>query len=379
MDEQHPSYLDFARVGRSRWWWYLLGSLVVLVSWQVVALIFTVIGAAIGGDAWLDTALLILGFLGLLISVPLVARVINGRPWRSVITPYTRFNWGLVGRGALFWGVPLLVTQLLTLPLDSDGLKLTPDLGAWLLLVITVVLLVGLQTTAEELFFRGYLLQWVSLASRSRWVIAIASGVLFTIPHLANPEVTTTAGSDLAAAVLVYALIGFALGWVSVVSGTIELAIGAHFINNVASFTLVSPETSVAGSSLIVDSSPNVYLGLGSVIVTALVFMYLTRNARGSGTLLPGLAPEVASEVEVESVEAVSEVEGAAVADEIEAVAAEVESEVEAEPGPEAASGSEPESGPTTAGWYADPADGTQVRWWDGEAWTHHTQDKPDE
>ena len=30
------------------------------------------------------------------------------------------------------------------------------------------------------------------------------------------------------------------------------------------------------------------------------------------------------------------------------------------------------------AGWYEDPSNSTQVRWWNGIAWTDHTQDKPD-
>ncbi len=30
------------------------------------------------------------------------------------------------------------------------------------------------------------------------------------------------------------------------------------------------------------------------------------------------------------------------------------------------------------AGWYEDPSDSTQVRWWNGIAWTDHTQAKPD-
>ncbi|ANF31296.1 hypothetical protein A0130_06100 [Leifsonia xyli] len=29
------------------------------------------------------------------------------------------------------------------------------------------------------------------------------------------------------------------------------------------------------------------------------------------------------------------------------------------------------------AGWYADPADGTRARWWDGVAWTQHTRIHP--
>jgi hypothetical protein len=31
----------------------------------------------------------------------------------------------------------------------------------------------------------------------------------------------------------------------------------------------------------------------------------------------------------------------------------------------------------TPAGWYADPADATLERWWDGERWTDHTQQAP--
>ncbi|AYF98889.1 DUF2510 domain-containing protein [Protaetiibacter intestinalis] len=30
------------------------------------------------------------------------------------------------------------------------------------------------------------------------------------------------------------------------------------------------------------------------------------------------------------------------------------------------------------AGWYQDPSDAEKVRWWNGIAWTDHTQDKPD-
>ena len=36
------------------------------------------------------------------------------------------------------------------------------------------------------------------------------------------------------------------------------------------------------------------------------------------------------------------------------------------------------DAGPKPAGWYADPIDETQVRWWDGSAWTDHLQDKPE-
>lgn len=32
---------------------------------------------------------------------------------------------------------------------------------------------------------------------------------------------------------------------------------------------------------------------------------------------------------------------------------------------------------PVPAGWYTDPDEPTEVRWWTGEEWTHHVQPRP--
>ncbi len=255
--------------------------------------VFWVDPAALGVDtgapaqAWTTSLALLLSFVGLFLGVPLVVRFVHQRPWRSVITPYSHLNVRLMARGAWYWFVPLLVTSLIVSALDPDGLRLTSDLGDWFRLVLVVLALVWVQTTAEELFFRGYLMQWVSLASRRKVVIALASAVLFTVPHLSNPEVTSQLGLEALVMSSIYFATGFGLGWVSAVSGTIELAVGAHWVNNVVSFLLVAPEQSVATGSLFVDASPNVYLAAVGNLIVVVVFIVWSRKHVGSGQIRP--------------------------------------------------------------------------------------------
>lgn len=49
--------------------------------------------------------------------------------------------------------------------------------------------LTPLQTATEELLFRGYVMQGLSLLVKRPVAIAVISSVIFTLPHLANPEV----------------------------------------------------------------------------------------------------------------------------------------------------------------------------------------------
>lgn len=39
--------------------------------------------------------------------------------------------------------------------------------------------------------------------------------------------------------------------------------------------------------------------------------------------------------------------------------------------------GSQPPGGQPAPDWYPDPWDPSQLRWWDGHAWTQHTQARP--
>ena len=66
----------------------------------------------------------------------------------------------------------------------------------WLPFVLAALLLTPLQCAAEELVFRGYVLQGLGRLLRNPLVLVVLSGLLFAIPHLLNPEVDGEGGID---------------------------------------------------------------------------------------------------------------------------------------------------------------------------------------
>jgi len=78
---------------------------------------------------------------------------------------------------------------------------------------------------AEETFFRGFLFPGL----RNRWGTlraALASGLLFALLHF-------NVGS-----IVPFTVIGMLLAWAYVVSGSLWMAIGAHFAFNAISFLI---------------------------------------------------------------------------------------------------------------------------------------------
>ena len=104
--------------------------------------------------------------------------------------------------------------------------------------------LTPIQTTAEEVFFGGYLVQGASLITSNFLFLAVASGVLFMLPHLANPGLDS--GSLLVA--LYHLGFGAFLAWISLKDGTLELAIGAHAANNLFGAIVLGFEGSALGT-----------------------------------------------------------------------------------------------------------------------------------
>ncbi|MDP3715838.1 MAG: CPBP family intramembrane metalloprotease, partial [Burkholderiales bacterium] len=104
------------------------------------------------------------------------------------------------------------------------------------------LLLTPLQCAAEELVFRGYLMQAAGRLCRHPVVPALFSSAVFTLPHLYNPEVAAYGLGIMAAN---YFAMGLLLAVVTLRDGRLELAIGAHAGNNLLLVLFVHYEDSV--------------------------------------------------------------------------------------------------------------------------------------
>lgn len=243
-----------AKSGRPALWRWIVGAVVIVLIWQVLGSILLV-----GAVLWMGIpfdALVPPGGFGLAPISPersamiLFAFLISFVPfffgnlfaYRYILKERVRQMFTLTGTfsiqrtfaGFAIW-LAIGLGGLLLLELANPGVvRWTFNPVGALPYIVVALLLLPIQTTAEELFFRGWLLQWSDNGRRRRWVLATLNGVLFALPHLANPEV---AGEDLIR-IIGYVAVGFGWAWVTLRDRTLELAIGAHAANNISAALL---------------------------------------------------------------------------------------------------------------------------------------------
>ncbi|ABA25188.1 Abortive infection protein (plasmid) [Trichormus variabilis ATCC 29413] len=280
-EAKDSTYVEAAGWGKYRWWRYVLGLMIILFAWMVVGSSASVLVAfALGGQAdpsvlspveyylFVMTSFLFF-FVGVLIAVSLVHR----RHPRTLVTVQERINWHRVGHGFVAWFVPYcLIGGLGQYLFYPDTFSFNSDLLTLALFVPLALVLTAIQTTTEELFFRGYVVQGASLIWSNRVFLAIVPAVIFTLPHLLNPEVS--AGGWLTVFSNYFFVPGLVWTVVSLIDGTTELAIGVHFANNIGGALLFNITGSALPSpALFTISEYHATYGALAVLVAVPVFL----------------------------------------------------------------------------------------------------------
>lgn len=245
-------------------WRWVLGTLLIVLVWQIAGTLLTIVAAVLAGmtfeeflpdagftigDLAPDRAALVLvvimvSFIPFFVANFFAYRFILERKAIYLLTSVGRFSFRRVMSGFAVWLILGLVGTLIAAVLTPGSVTWTFNPAGILPFVLVAILLIPIQTTAEELFFRGWLLQWTDNGRRNAYVLALVNGLLFAFPHLTNPEV---AGDDLIRSVS-YVAVGAAWAWVTLRDRSLELAIGAHAANNISGVLLVGYDGSAIPS-----------------------------------------------------------------------------------------------------------------------------------
>jgi uncharacterized protein len=287
------NFLDLARQGKNQWWRYLIGILSILTIWLltstiVVAIAFlywmantglstdTSIYGAQKFDAWLQTPntmvyiFLNLPFVFPLLTIFVLTKWFHQRPIGTLISARRSPNWKRIFAGAWVWGLLFILSEVLLYLMHPQAYKFTFEPLSWLILVSVAFVLTPLQTSAEEFFFRSYLLQGMGLLVRNRVVLAVLNGILFTIPHLSNPEIARNPGLI----ALNYFGMGIFLAYITLRDQSLDLALGAHAANNLCSFLLVNTADSVIPTNALVTVTQPEHPAISLLILAIMVGMF---------------------------------------------------------------------------------------------------------
>lgn len=224
-------YLQWADKGKPGWLRYLVGALLVLVISLFVGQIFSVVGAVLIASQSAAATIVKTTFFGFIVSfvlVPLVPRVLNGRPWWSIAMPVRSIRWRELLTGA---GIAVATMAVL----NTIGWLSTPqaytyqgiEASSWIPMLAVAAVAFFVQASTEEMVYRGYLAQSVWAFTRSPLLALVIPALIFSVPHLGN-----VTGSTGLAGLVPYMIVGLTYGWIAYRSGSLWMSTGVHAASN---------------------------------------------------------------------------------------------------------------------------------------------------
>lgn len=283
------NFLEVARTGKNEWWRYVISFPAIIATWLIVGSVpvfFLLAYVQTDGNPGTDVTatgftgipllvqflITMSSFIPLILATLFAVRFIHARPLQTLITGEPRIRWGRIFVGAGIWSGIAAMIAIVEALLYPGRYVLTFQPLTLLVFAIFALIIIPIQTSAEEVFFRGYLLQWIGLRLKNKWILAFLNGALFFLPHTANPEMAV----DSLLVGLGYFVIGFVFTLITIEDNGMELALGMHAANNLfaalfANYTI----TALPSPSLFTIQTLDPVYGLVSLITGSIVFFIL--------------------------------------------------------------------------------------------------------
>ena len=277
-------------------WKYLLGSFIVIIFsilGQLPLSLFITADAIseAGGDPMialrnLDKNLqlflilipFVFGFLGLY----LVIKKLHNRNFVSITTSRSKVDWRRIIHSFILWGSITIIFISSDFFINSEDYQINFKFEKFFILLIIGFILIPIQTSLEELLFRGYLFQGFSLYFKRPWIGLFLTSFIFGCLHIFNPEV-----QKLGLGILIYYIgTGLFLGIITLMDQGIELALGFHAANNLITALLVTSSwTAFQTESILIDISDPSLVGetiISMLILYPLFYIYMHKKYKWS-------------------------------------------------------------------------------------------------
>lgn len=205
--------------------------------------------------------------LGLLFWV----KFVHQQSLTSFTTSRTKIDWKRVFFAFFLWGIFVVASILLSYYSSPENYTYNFKPVPFFIFLFLAIILIPLQTSFEEYFFRGYLMQGLGLATKSRWFPFVFTSVAFGLMHIANPEV-----GKMGYIILIYYIgTGFFLGILTLMDEGLELALGFHAANNLFGALLLTSDWSAFQTHSILKDAAEPSAGFEVILPVFIIFPIL--------------------------------------------------------------------------------------------------------
>lgn len=239
-------------------WRFALGMVVMLVAgYGILSTYWAFVQTVAGGQAPavlqdaeqgaspIGMILLLIGFGSMAAGLALSTQHVHKRDFSGLFGP-ADLAWSQFKRVMLFvTGISVFVVALLS-PFSTHELQPHLPLAKWLTLLPLSLLAIGIQVTTEEVVFRGYLQQHLSVLNRDPRIWIGIPVALFALAHYSP----AAAGPNAVPLALWSGAFGLMMADLTARSGTLGPAIAVHFVNNAYAMVCISYQGELSGLAL---------------------------------------------------------------------------------------------------------------------------------
>ena len=206
----------------------------------------------------------------------LAIKFVHYKSIKGLITHRSKINWPKVFFGLVVWMILLGVFELFTYFANPDAYFLNVQWEKVFWLSLICILVLPIQTSLEELFFRSYLMKGIGLVSKHKWVPLIVTSLLFGLVHGTNPEVVKY---GIVPMQIYYIGAGLLLGIMTIMDDGLELALGVHAATNIYGALFMSYEGSVLQTDSIWRiTEVNAWVMSGGFLIAGVIFLLLSKK-----------------------------------------------------------------------------------------------------
>lgn len=265
------NYIQQGFTGKNEWYHWVLTIILVFVGWQIIGVVPLIISAAVYSEnitEFLNAAadnfmtlgmnknlflflMLIMFAVGLFFLI-IAIKYIHKRTVTSIVTSRKNIDWKRFWFGFLSWGTIVVLLSIIGVLLAPENYTYNFNAKPFFILVAISIIFIPLQTSLEELLFRGYFMQGIGVLAKNKWAPLIITSVCFGLLHGANPEVQKLGSITM----VFYIGTGFFYGITTLMDEGTELALGLHASNNMfAAFLITTDWTVFQTDALFIDTS----------------------------------------------------------------------------------------------------------------------------
>jgi membrane protease YdiL (CAAX protease family) len=272
----------------NKFWKYIVGSLIIIVASSIgqIPLLLAVIAKSVADgkgipanqddimkvlDSNLTLFLILISFVFAIIGVFVVNKYLHKQSFLTIVSARKKVDWRRILFSFSLWTIITILSTTVMYYSNPGDFEVNFKPIPFLILAVIAILLIPVQTTCEELVFRGYLMQGFANLSLNKWFPLVMTSVIFGSMHIFNPEV-----SKMGYIILVYYIgTGFFLGILTLMDEGMELSLGFHAANNLIGALLVTTDWTVFQTNSILKDLSEPTTGFDIILPVVVIYPIL--------------------------------------------------------------------------------------------------------